>query len=316
MKLGLAVAGVGYWGHHYVRLAQQNKNAELKVVCDLKQDTLELLNEQYPHLRTTTNISEVINNKNIDAVIVSTPVKTHYQIVKSLLLAGKNVLCEKVLTYSSKDAEDLIRIAKESNVKLAVCHTFEYNSCVKYIKKVLEEKLLGDIMYFHFKRTGTSPIRQDVNSMWDLSAHDVSILINLLDELPLSVSAFGKSYMQDGLEDVVFMNLEFSDGVIANIHCSWLDPIRQRSVTVVGKEKILVFNDASDKDKVFIHNFEGNYTPTINYKEPLKEQVSDFIDSIISNRQPQVNGESGLRVVRVLEAAQRSLENNSEKIIL
>jgi predicted dehydrogenase len=252
------------------------------------------------------------------------------------LESGKNVLCEKPLTYTSAESQDLIDVAKINNVKLAVGQIFEYNSCVQYTKKLLKENVLGDIMYLHFKRTGLGPIRQDVNAMWDLASHDISIALNLLGVNPISVSAFGQSYIQKDVDDVIFINLEFPNKVIANIHVSWLDPCKVRTATVVGTQKMLVFDDISLSEKIRIYDKGASYQPksfdysefqlslrdggisipNIKYDEPLKTEVMDFIDSIRNNREPYTNGVSGYNVVKVLEACQYSLENQNQKVTL
>jgi len=334
--LRFATVGVGYWGPNYVRLLSSTKNISLQTVCDLKQANLDKIKENFPSIHTTTSLDEVAQDKTIDAVIVCTPLKSHYSIVKKLLESGKNVLCEKPLTYTSAESQDLIDVAKKNNVKLAVGQIFEYNSCVQYTKKLLKENVLGDIMYLHFKRTGLGPIRQDVNAMWDLASHDISIALNLLGVNPISVSAFGQSYIQKDVDDVVFINLEFPNKVIVNIHVSWLDPCKVRTATVVGTQKMLVFDDISLSEKIRIYDKGASYQPksfdysefqlslrdggisipNIKYDEPLKTEVMDFIDSIRNNREPYTNGVSGYNVVKVLEACQYSLENQNQKVTL
>lgn len=334
--INFAIVGVGYWGPNYVRLLSNTKNVSLRSVCDLKQANLDKIQSSFPSVHTTTNLDEVVNDEAIDAVIVCTPLKSHFGIVKKMLEARKHVLCEKPMTYTSSESKELIDIAEKNGVKLAVGQIFEYNSCVQYTKRMIDEKVLGDVMYLHFKRTGLGPIRQDINAMWDLASHDISIALNLLETNPISVCAFGQTYIQQGVEDVVFINLEFPDKVIANIHVSWLDPCKVRTATVVGTQKMLVFDDLSLSEKIRIYDKGASYQPAsfefsefqlslrdggisipnVKYDEPLKTEVYDFIDSVVKMREPYTNGMKGFNVVRVLEACQYSLENQNQKVNL
>jgi len=334
-KLTFAIVGVGYWGPNFVRLLNSLKDISLKTVCDLNENNLSKIKENYTDLITTTNINDILEDGEIDAVIVCTPLKTHYNIVKKLLEANKHVLCEKPLTFTTEESQKLIDISNKSNLKLAVGHIFEYNSCIEYIKNMLVEKSLGDIHYIHFKRTGLGPIRQDINSMWDLASHDISILLNLFEEFkPKFVSAFGQKYIQEGMEDVVFLNIEFENKLIANIHVSWLDPCKVRSATFVGDKKMVVFDDLSLSEKIKIYDKGVSYQPSsyefsdfqlsmrdggisipnVKYDEPLKKEVLDFINAIKNNQTTIADGVKGREVVRILEAAQESLNNNFKRI--
>lgn len=314
MKLKVAIIGFGYW-NHYARIVNEHPDCELSMICDLKQENLDKAKEQFPNVITTTNHEDALMDKTISAVIICTPVKTHYGIAWASLFSFKHVLCEKAFTYTESEAKDLILKAKINNVKLSVGHTFSYNSCVKYIKKLLEEKALGDVYYVAMTRVGNSPKRQDVNALWDLGSHDISMLINWFG-MPKEVSSFGESYLQDGLEDFCVTNLKFENRVIANIKNSWINPIKRRFVTIVGSEKMLVYDDLSKTVTLYFNDGAVDIWNADQSAEPLKEQVNDFISSIINNHEPLVSGTDGLNVVRVLESCQKSLKNNSEKITL
>ncbi len=313
MKLKVALVGIGYWGFHYARLISNHPDCELSMICDLNQEHLDTAKEAYPNVIVTKDINDVIKSK-CEAVIVCTPVKTHFDIVSYMMISKKHILCEKAFTKNVDEAQALVNENKFKNLKIEIGHTYIFNSIVQEIKQILDDKLLGDIYYVAMTRVGMSPIRPDCNAIWDLGTHDISMLIYWFG-MPTEVSSFGESYLQDGLEDFVVTNLKFKNKVIANIKNSWINPVKRRYVTIVGSEGMLVFDDIEKSlcryDKA---GFVGKSTAPPN--EPLKEQVDDFIDSIISNREPLVTGQDGFNVVRVLEACQTSLKNNSEKITL
>lgn len=303
MKFAL-IGAAGYWGKNYLRILSQHENVSDILVCDINQGNLDVVKTNYPELETTTSIDDVMKS-NCHAAIICTPVKTHYQIARDLLAAGKHILCEKAFTLTSKEAEVLTLFAEDINLKLAVGHTFIFNSCVKYISGLLESGLLGDIYYVNMVRVGSSPVRQDVGCIIDLATHDISMLINWFG-MPDSVSSFGNSYLNDGMEDFAVVNFKFPDEVIASVTCSWLHPRKERSVTIVGSEGMLIFDDI--KQSVTLFNKDGETQATIKYLQPLTEQVNDFIESIIQDRQPLVGGWDGYSVVKVLESCNQALK--------
>jgi len=312
MKLNIGVIGVGYW-NHYVRILSEHQNVDQIYVCDLKQENLDRVTEKYPSVITATDFNYILSKPEIEGVILCTPVKTHCKIGEAVLNTNRSLLCEKAMTYTSDEAQRMINSSKMFGGKLCIGHTFEYNSLVQHIQKLLDEKVLGEIYYISMTRVGMSPVRQDVNALWDLGAHDFSMLIKWFG-MPQSISSFGKSYLNDGIEDFVTTNVEFENNVIANIKNSWINPIKRRVVTIIGSKKMLEFDDI--EKSLVIYDNDGKHKLDIEYKQPLSEQVNDFIDSILHDRQPLVTWESGLRVVKVLEAAQKSLKNNSEKVML
>ncbi len=310
MKIRVGIIGFGYWATNYARIISAHNKAELIVICDSSNESLNKASKQYPNVATSNSLS----GYDIDCCIVCTPVTTHFDIVAELLENRIPVLCEKAVTATEEDARELIDIAKEFGVTFSVGHTYIHNSYVQHIKKLLDEKARGDIYYVSMTRFGNSPVRNDVSAMWDLSAHDISMLLYWFNELPQSVSVFGKSYLKDGIEDVTFMDLEFSNNIIANLRASWRNPIKRRNITIVGSKKMISFDDVAKT----LEMYEGDKKEVINipYGEPLKNVVDDFIDSIINKRKPLVTGNDGLNVVKVLEAGQQSLKRNSQKIYL
>ena len=304
MKIAIIGAG-GYWGKNYIRILSQHENVSDILVCDINQKNLDVVKTNYPELETTTSIDDVMKS-NCDAVIVCTPYKTHYSIVKDLLLSSKHILCEKTFTETVEQAEELIGIAEANNLKLLVGQTFLYNSLVQKTKEIIDSGELGKLLYITFQRTGKSPIRFDCNSLADLGSHDLSMLLYWLDEMPLSVASFGQAYLQKDIEDVCFVNLKFSNNVIANIHCSWYEPVKKRCVTVVGDKKMLTLDDIAQT--LIIHDNEGEHKVDVKYLQPLTEQVDDFINCIINDEEPLSDGYVGRDVVRILEYCQTALK--------
>ena len=329
----IAVIGCGYWGPNYIRTFNELPSSSVYLCCDIDVDRLNYIKRIYPFVNITTNYADILKNPKIDAVCISTPASTHYEIAKESLLHGKHVLVEKPLTLSVNDGEDLIKIAKDQKRILMVGHVYLYHPAVQKIKSYIKNGKLGDLYYLYSVRTGLGPIRRDVNAMWDLAPHDVSIYLHLLDQMPKNVSARGASYLQNGIEDVVLLYMEFPGKVMGYIHVSWLDAYKVRKMTIVCKGKMLVFDDtnSSEKLKIFDQGVATGepstygefllqvrtgdiYIPKIESTEPLRNQCMDFIECIEKNVNPKANGEEGLKIVKVLEAAQRSLEKGGASI--
>lgn len=328
--INIGIIGVGYWGPNYVRIFNELQESNIYVCCDIDSKRLELVRMINSTIKITNNYTELLTDPQVDAVVVSTPASLHYRITKECLEAGKDVLVEKPMTLNTKEAEELIDIAKGAGKILMVGHTFEFNPGIQNIKEYMDRGDLGDIYYLHFSRTGLGPIRKDVNAMWDLAPHDISILLYLLNEMPVEVSATGQWYIQKGIEDVVFMYLKFPNNVIASVHTSWIDPYKIRKTTIVGSKKMLVFDDTENLERIKIFDKgvqttgnvdsygefrlqlrEGDiHIPRVEGGEPLKNEVSHFLKCVIDREVPRTDGKSGLRVVKVLDAAQKSLKNN------
>ena len=334
--VNVGVIGLGYWGPNLLRNFYQLSEVKVGECCDLRKEKLEYVKNSYPTVRVSEDYLYMLNNPEVDAVVVATPPLTHYKIAKQALLHNKHVLVEKPLALDSRSAQELIDIAKEKGKVLMVGHTFEYNAAVRKIKEYLKSGEIGDIYYIYAQRLNLGRVRQDVNVMWNLAPHDISIVLYWLEEEPLQVSARGITRLQKGLEDVVFMNLDFSDDKSVHIHLSWLDPNKVRRITIVGSKKMIIYDDTSPDAKVQIfdkgitrqtlNNNLGKYDdfgkfqlikragdiliPQINFVEPLSMECSHFIECIQDGKRPLSDGEDGLKVIKVLEAAQKSLKAN------
>lgn len=323
--------GLGYWGPNYARVVDELPGVRLAAVCDASADALEILRDRAVSARTTTSAASIFDDDEIDAVIVATPTVTHHALALDGLRAGKHVLCEKPLAATVLECDELIAAAEESGRILFTGHTFLFNPAVPQMKDLVETSL-GRLLYAHTVRTGLGPIRHDVNALWDLAPHDLSILFHLFGDAPVAVSAIGQSFLQPGIEDVVFAQLRFADGAIAGVHVSWLDPYKVRRVTAVGSEQMVVFDDVAIDEKLRIFDkgvsFEavsasargtefGEYRalirdgdiriPKVAAREPLKEQVAAFVRCCTTGSVPETDGVAGRRVVAVLEAATTSL---------
>ncbi len=332
----VALIGAGYWGPNFLRVASETENVEMKWCCDLDEQKLKLIKARSPAIKTTTSYREILDDSEVDAIILATPAKTHYKIAKDCLEKGKNILVEKPLTYSSAECEELIKIAEKHKKVLMVGHTFEYNTAVQKLKSLIDTGEVGEPYYLYSTRVNLGRIQEDINAMWSLAPHDVSMLIYLMGTMPESVIAVGEAYVQKDIEDVVFMTLKFPKKVIAQVHVSWLDPTKIRKLTLVGSEKMAVFDDVDNEaklkiydkgvSKINLNNVYGQYmlklrageirVPNLPMTEPLKNEFCHFIDCIRSNKKPISDGNSGLRVVKVLEAAQKSLKGGNAEVTI
>jgi len=334
-KLNFGVIGAGYWGPNFIRNLNELQEVGSLEVTDLNESKLKEIKEKFPKVRTNPDHLFTLNNPKIDAVIIATPAGTHYKIAKAALEHGKHVLVEKPLAATSKECRELADLARQAGKVLMVGHTFIYNAAVNVLKDYVSRKELGNIYYIYSQRLNLGRLRQDINAMWNFAPHDLSIILYLLGEKPLRVRAHGKDYLQKGIEDVVFMDLEFGSGVIAHVHVSWLDPQKVRKMTVVGADKMAVYDDASPDAKIRIfdkgfskmpsaespRDFDtfGEFQllqrsgdvhiPNFKFTEPLRNECLHFIECIKENKSPLTDAKHGLEVVRVLEAAQRSLKD-------
>jgi predicted dehydrogenase len=326
----IGIIGYGYWGPNLVRNFMELPDCEVYAVSDASPERLNAFHARYPGIKHCSDYREILNNKEIDAVVVSTNLSTHYKISKDVLNAGKHMLLEKPVTTEVAEAEDLIAHAGKNNLIFMSGHTFLYNQAVRDTKNYLDKGEIGKVMYLHAERTNLGPIRNDTNALWDLAPHDISIFLYLLGQMPSGVSAHGGSYLKHGREDVIFLTLRFPDGIIGNIHVSWLAPCKVRKITVIGDKKMVLFDDLNSLEpiKLFDKGVEfpkdyGNYgdfrhilrdgdilIPKIKLTEPLKNECAAFINAVTKKEKPLSDGELGLQVVKVLSAAQRSLKNN------
>lgn len=333
--LKCALFGYGYWGPNIARSLNSIPNVVLSTVVDLNPQNFNSLKKINPSIKTTTNPKDVFGDSTIDAVIIATPATTHFNLTNQALNAKKNVLVEKPLTTCLKDAQKIALLQKKADKILMVGHTFEYNPAIIKIKKYIKNNVLGNIYYIYSTRVNLGQIRGDVNALWNLAPHDISILNFLLDDTPEKVSAYGLSVIQKNIEDVVFILLQYPKAVLTQIHVGWLDPSKVRKMTIVGSKKMLLFDDLDNESPIKIcdkgvktakiaqgHSAEYKirlhsgdiYAPQIENKEPLTEELKHFFACITKNLKPKTDIQNGLKVVRVLEACQKSLKLNGQWI--
>jgi predicted dehydrogenase len=324
----VGVVGLGYWGPNLARNFDRLPDAELGWICDSSGDALERLGTQFPEARQTRSIDDLLGDPALDAVVIATHVPSHAELAVQVLEAGKHCFVEKPLAQSVPEAERVLAAAEASGRTLMVGHLLEYHPGLEQLKQIADSGDLGDIHYIYSNRLNLGVLRRDENALWSLGAHDVSVVLRLAgDEEPSEISAMGESYMRRGIEDVVFAYLRFPSGLAAHLHLSWLDPHKERRFTVVGSKRMATFDDMELERKVTVYDkgFDedfssygeyiarsgGTWSPRISNEEPLRIECRHFIDCVRSGARPRSDGLSGLRVVRVLEALQRSLEESS-----
>src|SRR4051794_8885218 len=321
-RIRVAVAGLGYWGPNLAR--NFAALAELAWLCDASPDALERVGAQHPGARRTHDLGAVLADETVDAVVLATPVPTHAGLAEQVLGAGKHCFVEKPLATTVADAERAVDAAERANRLLMVGHLLEYHPGVAKLKEIADSGELGDIHYVYSHRLNLGKLRTDENALWSLGAHDVSVLLHLLDEAPSEVTARGEAYMHAGVEDVVFCYMRFPSGRAAHMHLSWLDPHKERRFTVVGSKRMAQFDDMDLERKVTVYDkgFDeaaGSYgeyitrsgdiwSPRIPNREPLRLECEHFVECIRTGAVPRSDGHSGLRVVQVLEALQARLD--------
>jgi predicted dehydrogenase len=333
---GIAIVGLGYWGPNWARNLYQMQCANRLVCCDFSHQRLEHVKALYPAIETTTQLDDVLGDPGIDAVIVATPVSTHFDIASRCLAAGKSTLVEKPLATSARAVDQLRTRAREQGLTLMVGHTFEYSAPVLKIREIIQSGELGDIFYVSSVRANLGLFQRDVNVAWDLATHDISIILMLLEQMPVEVSCHGQSHYRNNVEDVAMLTLRFANNLIAFVHVSWLDPNKIRRATIVGSRKMLVYDDTALQEKIRVYDkgvtinpyydtygdfqmsyrYGDVYIPRIEEPEPLKVECEHFVDCIVKGRAPKTGGENGLRVVSVLEACERSLRSGGRFVPL
>jgi predicted dehydrogenase len=323
----VAVVGAGAWGINHVRAFSRTPGAELAMVCDASAAACARAQELAPHARLTCDLGQVLAAADVDAVVLATPAKYHAEQARMALNAGKHVLVEKPLALDASDAHAVVTAAETHKRTLMVGHLMLFHPAVERLKAIIDSGELGRIFYVYAVRVNLGRVRQDENALWSLAPHDVSMIEYLLGDEPQSVSARGGVYLQNRIEDVVFVNLRFRSGVSAQIQVSWLDPRKERRLVVVGAQKMAELDDVAPVEKLRIYDkgfdrppafteYEqflairnGDiHIPQVSMAEPLPRECSHFIDCVQSGKRPLTDGHSALRVVRVLEAAQKSLE--------
>src|SRR5213080_452290 len=334
----IGVIGCGYWGPNLLRNFAENETAELRWICDLDEDRLAAMGRRYPAAHTTNDYQKLLADSDLDAVAVVTPVATHFQIAKEALLAGKHVLVEKPLTATAREAEELIELAERNRRTLMVDHTFVYTGAVRKMKEILVSGELGDLLYFDSIRINLGLFQRDINVLWDLAPHDLSIMDFLIDRQPQAISALGSSHIERGIENIAYLVMLFPDEFIAHFHFNWLAPVKIRRTMIAGSSKMILYDDIEPTEKVRVYDKgvtanrvgdrEVDYQTLVSYRtgdvwapkldttEALRYVVAEFLDSISEGRKPLTDGYAGLRVVRLLEAAQQSMKNGGQAIML
>ncbi|RJQ26878.1 gfo/Idh/MocA family oxidoreductase [Candidatus Parcubacteria bacterium] len=333
-NIRISILGLGYWGPNIVRNLLKVPGAEIVSICDLDEKKVKNALSTFPTVKATSNYKEIILDKSIDAVAVATPTETHFKIAKEALEANKNVLIEKPMTKTSKEASELITLARKKKKILMVGHTFVYSEPVRMIKKIIESKRLGKIYYYDSTRINLGIIRSDSNVIWDLAPHDLSILGYIFQEDPISLQAFGSSHINQKSEEMAHIIIKYRNNLSAHIHVSWLSPVKIRTTIIGGSKKMVVYNDIEPSEKIKIYDksikispakitpFSPAYRsgdvviPHLEEKEALLTELTHFIECIKENKKPLTDGTEGLRTIQLLEATDNALKTKSEVKVL
>jgi predicted dehydrogenase len=322
----VGVVGLGYWGPNLARNFAAIPGCELAWLCDASPDVRARLERSFPTARFTGELQDLLDDQQLDAVVLATPVPTHAELAVAAAAAGKHCFVEKPLATTGADAERAVAAADDAGKILMVGHLLEYHPAVARLKQLIDGQELGDLYYIYGNRLNLGKLRADENALWSLGAHDVSVVLHLIDEEPQECVAKGASYVREGVQDVVFCYLRFPSGIVAHLHLSWLDPHKERRITVVGERRMATFDDMLIEGKLTIYDkgFDedtrswGEYiarsgdtfSPRIPNVEPLRVECEHFVHCVRTGETPRSDGRSGLRVVRVLEALQRSLDGD------
>jgi predicted dehydrogenase len=336
--VNIGIVGCGYWGPKHIRVCHEIRDAAPISVCDVDIKRLEPVQMQYPSIHATTDYQEFLKD-DTDAIIIATPVNTHYQLAREALLSNKHVLIEKPITSSSQEALELIKLAKKLGLVLMAGHTYEYHPAVDFLRKLVDEGDLGEIYSIDASRLNLGLFRTDVNVIWDLAPHDISIILSIMKENPVAVSARGTHHIDKKTYDIAYLEIMFPSGAMGHVHVSWLHPRKIRQTTIVGSQKMAVYDDVSETEKIHIYDkgltvskemngnskfsaWPPNYRygdvviPFVSNAEPLKLECTHFINCINEGRMPRSDGWSGLKVTGILEAAEKSLANGGQRIKL
>lgn len=334
--LQVGLVGCGYWGPNLVRNFRQSADCHLKVVCDASESRLSHMRRLYPDVAVTHQFAELLNDPQLDALVIATPVRFHYEMAKAALSVGKHVFIEKPMARTVAEAEELLALAEQQGLVLMVGHTFLFSPAVRRMKEIIDAGDVGQVQYIAARRLNLGLFQKDINVAWDLAPHDISIVLHLLDELPVSVACQGSSHVTRGIEDVTMMNLNFRKNRCAFVHNSWLDPKKVRQMTVVGSQRMIIYDDTEPLEKLKIYDarvevpphydtfaeftysyhYGDAYVPYIKQDEPLKLECQHFVDCIRDHATPLTNGRLGLEVVKILEASSESLRQHGASVAL
>ncbi len=332
--LKIGIIGLGHWGPNLKWKFTNLANSEVTAICDLNEERLQYAQAKLPNVFTTKKFDEMLNKDRVDAVIIATPTKTHYTTAKKALEAGLHVFVEKPMATSERDCQELIDIAETKDLILFVGHLFLYNEAVKKMKELVAKDDLGNICYISSQRLNLGPIRRDVNALWDLAPHDISIMLDLIGRTPVAVNCQGLDYLTENVHDVCTLIMHFEPKCMAIINVSWLNPNKTRLITIVGEKKMAVYDDMEPIEKIKIYNkrvetpsysdsygeFQSSFqygdtvSPYLHQVEPLKAECQHFLDCIENNVTPRTDGINGMEVVKVLEAAETSLKKHGNLV--
>jgi predicted dehydrogenase len=332
-KVKIAIIGAGYWGTNLIRNFYALENCEVKYVCDLEKSKLDKVKKNYPTILTITDARKIFNDKEIKAVAIATSTETHFSLAKQALEKGKHVFIEKPMTRTSAQAEELIKIAKKKKLIIQVDHTFLYHGPIIKIKEIIDSGELGNLFYFDSQRINLGLIQHDINVIWDLAPHDISILKFWYPEKIVSVSAIGTRHIVNKKEELAHITLKYKTGLMAHIHVSWLSPVKLRQMLIGGSKKMIYFDDIEPTEKIKIYNkgidfryeedtFNPIYRsgdvaiPIYSGEEALLRGCGEFLDCIQKNKQPLISGKFGIEVVKILETTDKSLSLGGQEIPL
>jgi predicted dehydrogenase len=332
----VGVVGCGYWGPNLVRNFKSLPNCELRAMCDLSEARLKHMRGLYPDVEGMTDFGHMLNGVGVDAVVVAAPVKHHFPLAKTALLAGKHTLIEKPMAACSAECEELIEIAQSKGLVLMVGHTFLYSAAVRKIAEIVQAGDLGEIRYINSRRLNLGLFQKDINVAWDLAPHDISIILHILEEFPLAVNCQGNAHVTPGIEDVTNISLSFRHKRFATIQSSWLEPRKVREMTIVGTRRMIVYDDVQTNEKIRIYDtrverpphhdtfaefhysyhYGDIYIPYIKQEEPLRGECQHFLECIEKGAEPLTSGHKGLELVKILEAASASLKQQGAPVKL
>jgi predicted dehydrogenase len=326
----IAVIGCGYWGPNLIRNFSFLSDCNVHTVCDLKDDRLAHMKQLYPEVETSKEFEQAVQTPDIDAIVIATPVRFHFEMAKAVLQAGKHVFIEKPMASSVAECKELIKLAETQNLTIMLGHTFIYSPPVRRVKEIIDSGDIGEIQYISSRRLNLGLFQTDINVAWDLAPHDISIILYILGQLPDSVNCQGKAHVNPKIEDVTNMTLNFANGGFATIQSSWLDPNKVREMTFVGSKRMLVYDDLQPMEKIKIYDkrvetpphydtfaefhysyhYGDMYAPYIKQYEPLRMECQEFLNSIKTGLKPETGSTEGLQVIQILEAASKSLKND------
>jgi predicted dehydrogenase len=335
-QITVGVVGCGYWGPNLIRNFRALPNCSMRMMCDLDQGRLKHLRSLYPEVEGSTDYDHLLNGVDLDAVVIATAVKHHYPMAKESLLAGKHTFIEKPMARSSAECEELVALAREKGLVLMTGHTFLYSPAVAKVKEIVDHGDIGEIRYISARRLNLGLYQKDINVTWDLAPHDISIILHIIGEMPVSLNCRGAAHVTAGIEDVTVTCLHFTKNRSALIHNSWLDPRKVREMTIVGSKRMIVYDDVAQQEKIrvydtrverpphydtfaefhYAYHYGDMYVPYIKQEEPLKTECAHFLECIREGKTPLTSGEQGLQLVRILEAASASLKQNGAPVDL